>query len=56
MKTITCCVTTLPLKKESCPEIKAKVKAVRFGSVTLTEETWGSWMVGSLHVPTWLHL
>jgi hypothetical protein len=51
-RTVTEGVTALPLKKESRPEIKVMVKAMRFALVTSMEETRGSWIVESLHVPT----
>jgi hypothetical protein len=55
-RTITRCVIALPLKRKSHHEIVMDAKKTRRGwVVTSLEETQGSWIAGSLDVPTWLH-
>jgi hypothetical protein len=50
------CYNPPPLKEISPRDCSECIKASGGGVVTAMEGTRGSWITGSLHVPTWLHL
>jgi hypothetical protein len=50
------CYSPPTLKGNLAPRLKRMQESEQGLGSYLDEKTWGSWIVGILHVPMWLHL